>query len=482
MAVQQNLPSNVRRPVAAHTFDFTSGARGLRSLSRRLAIVAMKTAAGTASADVPVQITSEADARTLLGVGSEAALGVSSALKNFRRTARQHAGGAAEVWVVPVTDPGGTAAVHRFVIAGTATASGDLIIRIAGRTIRASVNNGDAAATVAATLNGAINAIANDLPGTSGVATVNVDFTVTNTGVFGNDVVTSVESEPAGITATPSALTPGVGSAVLTTPLASLLDKLYLAIAIGNHASADVTALQVHTLSAWDSTTKLFTHGFVAEGGTLATATALAAAANDETIQITTAEDSPNLPIEISCAVAAMGVTVERPAFNYNRTELDLFAPPAASVYNSTEIETALAAGTTPLSVTDNGNVLMERLVTTKTTESSSPFEDLLDLKNSKTLAFYALQIDAAAQQAMKGSNLDQDFIDLVEDIVFSILVEGENIGDLHNVELHKTDLLLEVHPTIASRLLIEVPQAVVPSATQLDFTHRLFVEAPGDA
>lgn len=475
-----NLPSSTRRPVAAQSFDFTSQARGLVPVARRLAIVAAMTSAGSATAAEPVQVTSEADARTLFGTGSECALMVAAANKAFRKVQRQHGGGPAEIWVSPVADAGGTAAVHRFAISGTSTEQADIVVRICGRTVRAGIASGVAAAAAATALDEAVDAIANDLPVTSAVATsVNVDLTARQTGVNGDDIVISVESAPAGLTITPSQTVSGAGAPTLTTSLASLLDKQYLAIAIADHTSTEVTALTTHLTNAWDSIEKKFGHGFVGETGTLSTATTLASGANDETAVIVAGESFRDLPYEIAAQVAAMSVVVEKPSYNYNRTELDLYGPPIASAFNATEIETALAGGATPLSLTENGDVLMERLVTTKTTVNSAPFEDLLDLKNSKTLAHYALQIDAMALAAMQGANLDDDFIGLIEDRAINILELGEEAGDLQNVEDHLDDLILEVHPTIKSRLLVEIPQSVVQSANQIDFTHRMFIEAP---
>lgn len=477
-----NLPSSTRRPVAAHTMDFTSSARGLTPVARRLAIVAAMTSAGSATVAEPVQVTSEVDARELFGTGSECALMVAAVNKAVRKVKRQHGGGAPEIWVSPVADAGGTAAVHRFAFGGTSTEAADVVLRICGRTVRTGIASGVAAAAVATAVDLKIDAIADDLPVTAAVASsTNVDLTARQTGVNGSDIVISVESLPAGITCTPSEQTAGLGAPTLTTSLASLLDKQYLAIVVADHTSTEVTALTTHLTNAWDSIEKKFGHGFMGETGTISTATTLASGANDETLCIASAEAFRDLPYEIAAQVAAMSLTVEKPSFNYNLTELDLYGPPIASAYNSTEIETALAGGVTPLSLNDQGNVLMQRLVTTKTTESSAPFENLLDLKNSKTVAHYALQIDNVVQPAMSGANLDDDFIGLIEDVVISILQAGEVAGDLHNVDQHLEDVILEVHPTIQSRLLVEVPHSVVQSANQIDFTHRMFIEAPAE-
>lgn len=480
MAAPSNLTSDVRRPVVSSTFDYTSKSRGTAGIDRNLLIVAMKLSTGTATVNEPVEVFDEADAQLKGGVGSESYFGVQWALAGARRTRQQHGGAPPRIFVCHIADPGGTPAVHRIAAVGTASESKDAILRVSGRTINVPIPSGTAAATAVTLIAAAVNAVADDLPVTASSAASNCDLTARHTGVIGNDIDVVVVQEPADLTLTASVQTAGSGTTDLTAPLAACLDKQYLAIVIGNHASADVTDLVTHMGNAWEATEKKFGHGFVAETGSLSTATTLASGANDEKVQLTAYTGCPNLPIEVAAAVAGMGLTKEQPSYNYDLTELPLYTPyTPGDAYIASEVETALAAGCTPITVSQNGKSIMQRLVTTKTTVNSVQFEDLLDLKNSKTLAHYALLIDRDVRLAMRGANLDDEFIDLVKDLVYAKLKDGERAGDLHNVDAHKEEIVAEVHPSITSRLLAVVPQAVVQSAHQVDFTQRMFIEAP---
>lgn len=484
MTLKSNLTSDVRRPIIASSFDTTSASKGLTPQNRRLAIVAAMTSAGSATANTPVQVSDEQDAIEKFGEGSEAHLMVLWALKTFAAVIAQHGGAASQIWVCPVADPAGTANVKRFAIGGTtASESKDMIVRIAGRTIRAAITSGDAPAAAATKLQAAIEEVDQDLPITAAVATsVNVDCTARVTGVNGDAAPIEVVQVPNGLTVTPSETVAGVGTPTLTTALANLLSKHYQALAISAFASADVTALATHTDAAWANTAKKFRHAFVGLNGTVSAATTLAAT-NREAICFHEIEGCPNTPGEIAVALAAMSLTVERPAHNYAKTVLPLYAPSDSDAFTDAEVETCLAGGVTPSTVNDAGEVVMERWVTSRTSNGGSVFESLLAGINSKTLYYYALQAEAKAAEVIKGASADADLLELIHDIVFvEVLKAGEDAGDLHNVDAHEAELRVEAHPDLPHRILVEVPQSVVQEALQVDFTHRLHIEAPGAA
>src|SRR5262245_59740689 len=134
---QSNIPTDKRRPGVAISFE-TSGAFSLVGFTRAIALVGTKSSAGTGTAATPGQVFSADDCDRIGGVGSPLALMGRKVLEVFRLL-----GGAAQIWLVPVADPAGTAAIHRFTVTGTATEAGDLVLKIAGRTIRVPVASGD---------------------------------------------------------------------------------------------------------------------------------------------------------------------------------------------------------------------------------------------------------------------------------------------------------------------------------------------------
>src|SRR5919106_4880575 len=178
---QSNLPIDKRRPGTFITYDYTSGARGLVPNERSVLLIGMKHSTGTATVNVPIQTYNEREADTYFGVGSEAALMVRMALA----TVRVLKASAPQLWVVPIAEPSGAAATRTLTVTGPATAAGDVVFRLAGRTLRAPVKSGDSANTVAAAIKATIDTMAatSDLPGTAGVSTNVVTFTYRHLGV-----------------------------------------------------------------------------------------------------------------------------------------------------------------------------------------------------------------------------------------------------------------------------------------------------------
>lgn len=473
---KSNIPTDKRRPGSFITFDDTSGARGLTPITRSVCVIGMKATAGTWTLNQPVQVFNEAEADAGGLAGSEIALMCRAALKTFRKL-----GTAAQLWAVPIVEPSGTAATRTFTVAGTATAAGDVLVLIAGRLLRVPVKTSDSANTVAASIKAQIDilAAAGDLPGTGTVSTNVATFTYRHLGVNGADLKVAVVSSVPGITVTPATGVAGSGVAAITSALDALGSRDYLAIAIANHAAQDVTDLGTHADAMWAAARKRFRHLFLAETGTLGTATTLASPANRKELIVLGFEAGRNLPCEIAASVAAMTQTKERPSYNWDGTELPLYPTTTPDlVFDDSEIETALLGGVTPLSVSDTGAVRVERLITTKATQAGAPFEALRDYQASATSAYYARQVDAKFARALQGANLDAELLRDLKGLAYAVLKDGERLGDLHHVDDHAAELLVEAHPQVPSRALSEIPVSVVPNAHQTDATIRFFSEA----
>lgn len=470
---QINIPSDKRRPGSFVTFDFESGPVGLVSIDRAIALVGAMAAGGSATVGEPTQVFDGGECDSAVGQGTPLALMGRKVFEVFRML-----GSGAEVYLVPIADPAGTAATRTFTMAGTATEAGEVVVKIAGRTLRVPVANGDAAATVAVALETQIDSNLANLPGTAGVAGAVCTFTFAVTGVNGNSLNAETVSVPAGITCTVAVGTPGAGTIDITAALDALASKNYQAIAISNKLAADVTDAASHLDEMWAATAKRFRWLFMGENGTLGTATTVASGGDRKDLLVGTYEGSGSLPGEIAAALAALAIATPKPSYNFDGQELPLFPPSDSDAYSDAEVETALAGGTIPLTPGKAGRAKVERFVTTQTTDSAgNPFENLRDYANSRTLAYYAEQIDIAVARAIQGQNLDAALLRTCKGIAYSILLIGQSNGDLHNVEEHKDEIQAAAHPDIPTRILLDVPEAVVPNAHQVDGTYRLIVE-----
>ncbi len=471
-----NIPSDKRRPGTFLTFDFTSGAHGLTPVQRSVALIGMKHSSGTATVNTPVQVANELEANTYFGAGSELALMVRAALATVRKLGAS----GPQIWCVPIAEPAGTTATRTFTVTGPATASGNAELRVAGRTVLVPIKSGDSANTIAAAIDAAMDTLIakGELPGTVGSATNVATFSYRHVGINGADLKASVVSTPAGVSIVAAVGVAGSGVADIQPALDVLGSRDYLAVAIANHAAQDVTDLGEHMDAMWASSKKRWRHAFLAETGSLATATTLASSPNRPEIVVVSFEQGRNLPGEIAAAIATMTQCRERPSYNWDGTELSLYPTDDSYVYEDAEVETALAGGVTPLTLTDAGNVRLERLITTKATLSGAAFENLRDYQVTATMAYYARQIDAKVAPALQGANADSTLEKKLHDITYAVLKRGEELGDLHHVDDHAAEILVAAHEDIPTRLLIEVPASVVPNAHQADTTMRLYVEA----
>ena len=473
MTLKSNISSSKRRPGTYATFDFISAARGLAPGNRKLALIGTLSPSAGATPLIPVQVFSESDADKLAGQGSQLALMAKKAIGVLNAAGTPEV----QVWLCGMAETGANR-VDTVSISGTATASGDIVLNISGRAIRAGVSLGDSAVTVASRINDAINLQAANLPVTATVAAGTITITSAIAGLVSTGYALNSSESVSGITVTVTNDVAGGGLQDMTDALEALSRDEFHSIGFENTFSTDITALDTHLDETWSASKKLFRHAFMGYNATLGSAQVLSDSANDERIVIVSYEDCPTFAGEISAAVAAARLTNERPSTNYDFFELDLPAPPAASVYGDAEIESALGSGVTPLLPTPNGKTEIVRLITTKYTESGAPFENLVDLSNSYTVAFYTKLVDASMARSIKGKNLDSTLLAFLRDQIVLILKEGERLGDLHNVQFHLPDVRVEAHPSIPTRALAHVPISVVPNAHQVDGTYVMHIEA----
>ena len=467
MAIRVSYPTDKRRPGSGAEFDFTSGSQGLVPATRAILCIGIAKG-GTVSQLTPTQVFTDKDAEDYFGAGLEVSLMLRKALETGRWL-----DAVPQVWGMGIDEnAAGVAATGTFAITGPATASGDVVFRIAGRTMRTAVASGDTAATVGAAMIVSIGRLAGLLPVTAaGAATVTL--TARSKGTWGNDVAMEVVSKPAGISIVVTAMASGAGVVSIVSALDAALTRDYFAVAIGNHVTTDITDWAAHATTAWATMTKRFRYLFLGERGSLATAQTLSAAANSEKVVGGTYPSSPSPSCEIAAALACLSQVHEQPNYNRNGITLPLYPPALASVLTDSQIESALASGLTPLTVDSTGQYAMvERLVTTRTTVSSAAFEGLLDFGNSWAVAKFAKEIDPLITRAIAGKNVDDNLLGDVRAIVRRSLRQRGADGWFTDVENLLAQLKVEQDPNVATRVLVEIPEHPTPIANQVITKH----------
>lgn len=474
MPITTGIPTNLLRPGTFQEFDVTSAQRGLVPIRWRVALVGALTTGSPWTALTPVQVFSIADSDLGGGPGSEIALMVRAAFK-----AAALYGRSPEIWAMPIADPGGgVKATRTFTFTGTATASGNISLLFAGRSVLVGVKVGDVQNTIATNANKAFVAVQANLPAAFTVATNVVTGTAVNAGVNGNDMTSSVVSSVAGVTVATAAVVAGVGAYDITTALDVLIDKTYHGKAIANHTTTDITKLGTHLDVVNGADTKRFSFAYLAETGTLSAGTTLSTAANRMDIVVGSAESFPCMPGEIAAHLATTINAEDDTALSHNNVPLDLPLPPAASVPTIAEVETALAAGALILGVSEaTGKARIIRAVTTKTTIASATFLATLDICVVRTLFWLAEQVDNRWKIDFPRAKKSTRTIKRVFSSTLDVLKQAELIERIQNVDAHKGELVVETDATVVTRLNVSIPASVIPPLHQLVGHHVLFLE-----
>lgn len=250
-------------------------------------LIGTKLASGTAIADVPIPVPSQADARQLFGYGSMLDNMVEAFTKNNF---------AQELWVVPIAEPGaGVTATGTITFTTPASAAGTLPVYISGRRVQVFVEAGEAVGLVATKVCAAINKDLS-MPVVATQASSDapaVTLTAKWKGVTGNDIdvrlayggllaaeqvpiglgITLAPAPPAGATGTK--LAGGTGSPNIQQALTNLGDEVYEYVATGYTDSTTLALLETEygfgDLGRWGWMRQLYGHVFGAVRGAGAT-------------------------------------------------------------------------------------------------------------------------------------------------------------------------------------------------------------------
>lgn len=487
MPVNTGINASLRRPQTFHRFTYLLGGRLLTPIAQSLVLIGTQSSAATATAEEVYDIDDVEQGDELFGIGSEVALMIRTALKTATKI-----GSGPRIKAIGVTEPGaGTANVKTLTVTGPATESGNVEITLVGRKYAIGVSDGDAASAIGTAIAEVLQAAHEELPvvvtdGGAGVVTL----THRTKGVNGIDVSVTVDAEPGGVGVAVANTVVGAGVIDITNSLDAIAGIDIDGIAISNHAAADMADLLTHIEAMWQPQTKKWRWAVVGERGSIGTATTLAAAANDRGVLVAVCEGTPSLPCEIATAVATALLSRERPNTNYDGMTLPLYPCTVANAFTGTEVETALAAGLVPLTpIVDvttreviDGVLKIEKMVTTKTTESSLPYEPLREVVVSRTGAYMARQIDMAyvarfgPQANPDGVLLDDDTIDRVRDMIAALCDDAQDLSYIKNVETDLAELVVEEDGVTPGRLNVDLPYTVVMPLHQVAAVHRVKV------
>lgn len=470
------IPVTLRTPGQYVEFDNSQAVRGLVIDMSRILVIGQKLAAGSAPANVPLQVLSADQAVELFGRGSMLA-GMIRSLK----AVNDHT----DCWVMPLADNvAGVAAGGAVQVTGPATGSGTINLYIGGVRVQAAVANGATAINVAAAIAAAITANL-DLPVTAvvdGVDTTKVNITARHKGLAFNDLDLRLnyyqgETLPPGIAIAITAMANGAANPDLAAPLAALGDVQYHHVIFPYTDAASLNAIETEFESRWAGTRQIEGQVWSAAAGSHATLTTLGNGRNSEMVSIIGAYKSPTPPYlwaSVYGGVSAYHLDID-PARPLQTLLLKGVLPPAESErFTRSERNLLLFDGIATFFTTQDGRVLIERAVTTYQTNAYSlPDPSYLDAETPATLAVLRRTLRARIAQryprhklANDGTNFGPGQAIVTPSILRAELIalarEWENMGWVEGLDQFKDGLIVERDANDANRVNALLPPDLV--------------------
>ena len=381
---------NTRVPGSYTQVDNSLANSKLYPLPYKILHMGQKITAGTAPANTPVRVTSDAAARALFGAGSMLAL---MAIASFKSNP------AGETWFLPLDDNGaGVAAVGSLTLGGAATSSGTLNFYAGGQLAQVAIAAAQGLPSVATALAAACNALP-DFPvvaAVDGVTNTKVNFTSKNKGEAGNSIDLRVnyngELTAAGVSTTVASMTGGTGNPSLTAAIAALGDTWFHVFGFPYTDNASLTAIETELASRFDTFRELEGHAFACAAGTVGSLGALGAARNSPHLTIVAAVKEPMPAFCKAAETAAIAAywAEQDPALPI-QTRPYSYCLPAVQGQRLDRIERGLLLrdGIATTLTAAGGVMQTERLVTTyKTNAAGTPDLSYLDVETLFTLMY----------------------------------------------------------------------------------------------
>lgn len=451
----ENIPSSIRKPGKYFEFNTKLAVRTLATNPQTVLLVAQKTADGTATENVPVQVFDSDTAGKLFGRGSQAARMVRSAMRAY---------GYVDLSVLPVADASaGIAASGSLKLTGTATAQGVIALTIAGEEVAIAAAAEDTAESLATALAAGVNETS-ELPVTAEAATGTVTLTAKNKGTLGNGIALAYSNTIPGITPTLTKMTGGQQDPDIEDALTSVFAADYTIYCVPWAAQTPLTALREHLDNISGPMEQRGAIGVYASTGTLSEATTLAGQLNSGRITGALLPGTVTDAAEVAAAYAAVIASEEDPARPLNTLELTgVVVPPVESRLGRTEHEACLKNGVTPLEAGPGDTVQIVRAISTYTVNAEGVTDvSLLDITTIRTLDYVRKAIRERISLRFPREKLSTRTPPKVRSEILDVLRGLEGLEIVEEVDANADGVVVERDSQDANRLNAKIPTDVV--------------------
>lgn len=363
-----DIPSNLRTPLFFAEFDNSQA--NTATTTQRTLIMGQMLTDGTLPANIPVLVSSVATVAGQCGAGSMLHGQMAAYLANDT---------AGEIYILPLSDATAmVAATGKITVTTQASATGVISLYIAGIRVQVAVVATDEVAAVATALTAAINTTAS-LPVTAAAVGAVITLTAKNKGAHGNTLDLRLnylgsaggETTPDSLVLTFTPMAGGAGAPELDDALANLQDRTFDFIINPYTDTASLNKIKEFlsdSTGRWSYAEQLYGHSFAAQSGTYGQLTAAGELRNDQHASLLGVNGSPTPSYLWSAAyVGAIAQSLRNDPGRPLQTLAisGVLAPPLASRFTLTERNNLLHSGISTVTVTDDGTVQVENIITT---------------------------------------------------------------------------------------------------------------------
>ncbi len=389
MAISFNsVPATQRVPWSYIEFDNSNAVQGPTLKAYRALLLAQKLSSGTATANVPVRVTSAALAKTLFGAGSMLAHMFEFWFASNPST---------EVWAIPLADNGsGVAASGTLAFTGPSTAAGAVNLYVGGRKLSVAVASGQTATQIGDAVAAAVEA-ESDYPVSAAAVTGTVTLTFKHKGLVGNEVDVRLnyyegEALPAGVGCVVTAMASGTLNPVLTSAISAMAEVQYDVIACPFVDAVSLPVLETEMASRWGPLRQIDGVVIGASNRGHSDLGTLGDSRNTQHVSIVGCYKHPTAPHEVAASAAgavAFSGNID-PARPFQTLELPGVLPPAQDEqFTNSERNLLLFDGISTVYADAGGKVRIERMITTyKTSALGAADVSYLDLTSVLTLSY----------------------------------------------------------------------------------------------
>lgn len=380
------IPSNWRVPGTYLEVRPDYSNAGLAEYPTRVLLVVQKLTAGSAAVDRTYRITRVSDAIGLFGQGS---------VGHHMAEAFLLANPTTELHALSLADDGaGVQATRTVTITGTPTLAGVAALYVAGRRVTANVTSASTPTTVAAALVAAITADP-DMPVTAANTAGVITLTARHRGEVGNEIDVRLnlrvdDATPAGLTFVIANGTAGATNPVLSAALSVVASEWFTDIVVPWTDTTNVGLLTTELARRYNAMARLDMHGWVGFRGTFSALSTRGALLNSPYLTAIGANTAPQPGYVWAAALAGVASfhLANDPARQLRSLVLPgILAPAQAARFIDSERDLLLRDGISTFTVTVDGSVVLERVITTyQTTSLGAPDTAWLDAMVPKTL------------------------------------------------------------------------------------------------